>query len=556
MRSMTKFTNLKTRIAIIGALLVLISIAVITTTSLMLARAKTRDILGAEQYATLTGAGAYIDRDLDGKKVLLQSISEQIPADVIEDATRVQQFISSRASLREAFSNVIAIDPAGKIIASINARKSSEPLNVSERDYFRDTMTNHEGVVSAPFKSRLSGKPVVLITQPVTDAAGRVRFIIGGSLDLSSARIFGQLQALSPGKTGYLWLLTGDGTIILHPDTQRILQRVDREKGGVTASNAEALRGFEGWTQGSTKAGVEALLTYRRLRTNNWIVASVYPVDEAFEPFHQVRTQAFATALGVAVFAGIMGWLGVARLLRPLSALERHVARLSDDSGDIEAFNVQRQDEFGNLSRAFFALSKKRASAEAALSMLAMTDPLTGLSNRRMFDSAMVLAYARAERSHGMLAVAYLDIDRFKAINDSLGHSAGDLVLIEFGRRLRTAVRVTDTVVRIAGDEFTVIFETFNEHGDPDALGRKIIEAMAAPMLIEGRELQVGASVGICAGATTGIAPAEFIRRADAALYQSKQQGRGRYFVDLIDAGAVRADAGFPDKIGDARHPA
>lgn len=529
-----KFSNLKTRIAIIGALLVLLSILVITATSLLLAREKTRDILGAEQYATLTGAGAYVDRDIDSKRVLLESIAEEIPIDVVEDVALVQRFIASRTTLRESFSNVIAIDPDGEVIASINARKSNEPLNVSERAYFRDTVNFHEGVVSAPFKSRLSGKPVVLITQPVMDKTGRLRFILGGSLDLSSARIFGQLQALRPGRTGYLWLLAGDGTIILHPDSKRILKRVDLEQGGVTEPTSNALDGFEGWTQGKTKSGVEALLTYRRLRTNDWIIASVYPDVEAFAPFDHARGQTLATALAVAVLAGIMGWLGVARLLRPLSALERHVSKLADDSGDIEAFNVQRQDEFGNLSRAFFALSKKRASAEAALSTLAMTDPLTGLSNRRMFDATMELAFARAQRSGSMLAVAYLDIDHFKSINDSLGHSAGDLVLTEFGRRLRIAVRLTDTVVRIAGDEFTVIFESFNEDIDADALGRKMIDAMALPMTIEGKALQVRASVGICVGPTAGLLASDFIRRADVALYRSKQGGRGRYFVDLI----------------------
>lgn len=135
--------------------------------------------------------------------------------------------------------------------------------------------------------------------------------------------------------------------------------------------------------------------------------------------------------------------------------------------------------------------------------------------------------------------MAYLDIDHFKRINDSLGHGAGDLVLIEFARRLHGAVRITDTVVRIAGDEFTVIFENFSDHSDPDALGRKMIDAMAAPMQIEGHELQISASIGICAGTTAQMPLADFLRRADAALYRSKQEGRGRYFVDLVGAGAV-----------------
>ena len=289
MSPIKKFISLKTRLAVIGAMLVLLSIVVITATSLVFAREKMRGILGTEQYATLTGAGAYIDRDIDSKRVLLQSIAEEIPVNIIEDTARVQNFISSRTSLREAFSNVIAINPAGIIIASISPVKVGETINVSERDYFRETMSFREGVVSAPFKSKLSGKPVVLITQPVIDKFGHLRFILAGSLDLSSPRIFGQLQALHPGKTGYLWLLSGDGTIILHPDTSRILKRVDRELGGATESTTSALGGFEGWTQGKTKSGIEALLTYRRLRTNDWIVASVYPVDEAFEPFELQR---------------------------------------------------------------------------------------------------------------------------------------------------------------------------------------------------------------------------------------------------------------------------
>ena len=535
-----KSGNLNSRIAVIVAVLVFLAVGLVTAASLLLARGEMRDVLGNEQYSTLIGAGAYIDRDFDGKKALLRLLAEDVPDAALNDPREVQHFIEQHTVVREEFANVVAFDAEGKLIASLTPRKAGEPLNVRERDYFRDTVAYKEGVVSAPFLSRLSQKPVVLITQPIVDRAGRLKFIVGGSLDLTSPRIFGQLNAVKPGKTGYTFLLSGDGTVILHPDKKRILAKVTEEPGGASRSTAAALRGFEGWTEDASKAGVPALLTYRRLRTNDWIVGTVYPVAEAFAPFERARRRALATAVAVAALAGMIGWLGISKLLRPLGALQRHVAALAD-GGDPEVFNVPRNDEFGRLSRAFYALSKKRQAAEAALEAQALTDPLTGLANRRMFDSAMALAFARAGRGKHMLALAYLDIDRFKSINDSLGHGAGDLVLVEFARRLRGAVRITDTVVRLAGDEFTVIFENFTDHADPHVLGQKIVDAMAAPMEIDGMRLQVGTSVGICAGHTDGLTVPHFIRLADAALYQSKQEGRGRYSVHMISDDAALA---------------
>src|SRR5450830_204298 len=537
-RMLKQVLSFKSRIALVMALLVFFTVGVVTATSLLLAKREMRGVLGAEQYATLSGAAAYVDNDFDGKKALLRVVAEAVPQDILDHPERVQQLLEHNTTLREEFFNVIAIDAEGDIIASLAARLEGDPVNVRQRDYFRDTVNYREGVVSAPFKSRLSGKPVVLVTQPVTDSAGRLKYILGGSLDLSSPRIFGQLQALHPGTTGYLTLLTGDGTIVLHPDRSRVLNRVDQEPGGATESTADALAGFEGWTEGVNKAGVPALLTYRRLRTNDWIITSVYPSSEAFAPFARARDQALASAIAIAGFAGVTGWLGIAFLLRPLSALQRHVGRVSEDGGDLEVFNVQREDEFGRLSRAFYALSKKREAAEAALAGQAMTDPLTGLHNRRMFDSAIAQAFARAERNGGGLALAYLDIDRFKAINDTYGHGGGDQVLVEFAQRLRGAVRITDTVVRIAGDEFVVVFEAITEPLEPDVLGQKIVDAMRAPMRVDGAAVQVGVSVGICAGATAGSSVADFIKLADAALYRSKQGGRGRYSVHWVGADA------------------
>jgi diguanylate cyclase (GGDEF)-like protein len=533
MRFLKSFYSLQTRIALMGALVAFVAVAVVTAASLLLAKREMRAIVGDEQYATLTGAAAYIDADLDAKKALLRVIAEGVPEQATGDPDTVQAYIESHPTLREEFSNVVAFDPAGNLIANLGRRLNGESMNASERDYFRDTVKFKEGVISAPFKSRLSGLPLVLVTQPVTDQAGHLKFILGGSIDLSSPRVFGQLLPLNPGKTGYLSVITGDGTVLMHPDKHRILAQVTEEPGGATATTAAALKGFEGWTEGRNKAGVEALLTYRHLRSNNWVLISVYPTAEAFAPFSRARTKALPTALAVAVLAGVIGWLCTGRLLRPLGALQRHIAALSKNKGNSEVFNVSRQDEFGKLSRAFYALSKQREAAEAALTTEALTDPLTGLHNRRMFDGAIVQAFARAERSGATLALAYIDIDHFKLINDSCGHGVGDQVLVAFAERLRGAARASDTVVRMAGDEFVIIYESLQGPAEAAGLGAKIIDTMRAPVMVDGGPLLVCASVGIYAGSPRGATVADFIARADCALYRAKQEGRGRCAIDV-----------------------
>jgi len=168
---------------------------------------------------------------------------------------------------------------------------------------------------------------------------------------------------------------------------------------------------------------------------------------------------------------------------------------------------------------------------ERQLHALAHSDHLTGLPNRRSYEERLVQAIARARRSATPLALAYLDVDHFKQINDSLGHAGGDAVLREFGRRLNAAVRVTDTVARLAGDEFVIVLEQVGSPLECRRIGDKLLEAMQLPFEIDGRQLQVTASIGFSWSAhpeQAGLAHA-----ADAALYASKHAGRNTASVQV-----------------------
>lgn len=180
---------------------------------------------------------------------------------------------------------------------------------------------------------------------------------------------------------------------------------------------------------------------------------------------------------------------------------------------------------------AFIHDSSERQQAEAELLHLARTDMLTQLPNRRYFIEQLDAAMARAKRHRRTMAVFFMDIDRFKTINDSLGHETGDVVLQEFARRLRMALREVDFAARLGGDEFIVIAEDIDLGASAAVIAQKIIESMRAPFDLDGRQLKVTTSIGVARYSGEKIDASALIRRADQALYQAKRSGRNAFRI-------------------------
>jgi diguanylate cyclase (GGDEF)-like protein/PAS domain S-box-containing protein len=171
-------------------------------------------------------------------------------------------------------------------------------------------------------------------------------------------------------------------------------------------------------------------------------------------------------------------------------------------------------------------------------------DVLTGLPNRMMLAERLERCLARAAREPGYrFAVLFLDLDRFKLINDSLGHGAGDALLVEVGRRLRRAVRAEDMVARIGGDEFTILLEGLADERAAIGAAERIQQALAEPVRLQGREVRAVGSVGIAFSDGARRSAEEVLRDADAAMYRAKSQGGGRCapFHEDLDPSAVPA---------------
>lgn len=180
----------------------------------------------------------------------------------------------------------------------------------------------------------------------------------------------------------------------------------------------------------------------------------------------------------------------------------------------------------------------ERKQAELRIAELVRRDPLTGLGNRHIFEEHMELAIARAKRAKSQLAVVFLDLDRFKDINDSLGHHVGDLLLTLIGDRLRRAVRNSDFVARIGGDEFTVLLDNITNEMDVVHVVEKISRELSRPAPVSNSTLDVSVSMGIAMFPEHGELAIELMQRADMALYESKAHGAGNYhfFTDHLQA--------------------
>ncbi len=173
-----------------------------------------------------------------------------------------------------------------------------------------------------------------------------------------------------------------------------------------------------------------------------------------------------------------------------------------------------------------------RKAAEDQLRHDTLHDSLTGLPNRVLFMDRLGHALDRNRRTRTIAsAVLFLDLDRFKMVNDSLGHAVGDLLLIEAGRRLHTCLRPNDTLARLGGDEFAILLEDVKEPSDPVRVARRIQSVLELPFELDGREVYTTSSIGIAFSQETTDSPEELLRDADTAMYRAKSRGRSGHAI-------------------------
>lgn len=359
--------SLKFRMTVVVVMLVLTATLIVTLVALLLAERDMKSVIGDQQYALLSSAAAQVDAQITARKVLLASLADTLPLDAGANPAVMQAYVERHAVARKEFLNLHIFTPQGTLLhMEGDHAEPTRALNPRSRAFLENALAGGKPVISPPYKSVETGLPSIMILQPVHDAQGRTVMLLGGSIDLTNSTFLEQIAAQKPGKTGFMFIMTREGILLHHPNHQRLLEHINARPGYNRATEL-ALRGFEGWTEAVNKDGSEGIYSYKHLESTDWIIGARFPVDEAFAPMIQMRQHAMLAAAVFAVIAGIMAWLAIQTLFKPIGRLHRNIGDIRSGAADISVLQRQRCDEIGELSAAFYELIAEREAAQKAI---------------------------------------------------------------------------------------------------------------------------------------------------------------------------------------------
>jgi diguanylate cyclase (GGDEF)-like protein len=402
--------------------------------------------------------------------------------------------------------------------------------------YLSDITINHE----AGTHSALN-KPTVTVSTPVFSPAGKRLGLIVINVDLNGlARL---LRSNLP-KAYQLYLSNQLGDFLVHPDESQVFG-FDRGKRiliqdsfgdvlplvqGKSLNVVTHIKGGPQTKEGQVAAFVR--LPFGDTIDKRFVILGLsQPVDNITRETIKLRWDTIQIILAFSSLALIFSLLLARIVTGPLIAMVNAINRFSKDQA-ISSIPLKRNDELGLLSRSLHDMQTQIMKNLAELNEsrknldhLARHDALTGLPNRRMFYDRLEHAIASSRRSGKKLAVLFVDLDGFKGINDTYGHAVGDRVLINVANLLKSAIREVDTVARLGGDEYVILLDTIDEPRHVKTVVLKLHDLFLNAMQIDGRDLQVQASIGVAIFPGDGKDADELMQYSDQAMYNSKKVG-------------------------------
>lgn len=403
--------------------------------------------------------------------------------------------------------------------------------------YFSRIVINHERGAHSGLE-----RPTVQLATPVIGTSGTVLGVVVINVDLNGT--FAQLAADMP-KDVQLFLTNGDGDFLIHPDAaqtfgfdrgRRVLvqDQFPQTRDLVARKTDQVL--FEARDGAYAARPVVAAFISRQVAASSMethlVLGLTQPLTTVLERVDDLAGVTLRIVLGLCLVCIVLAALLARAVTRPINSMTRAVERFAD--GELTTgLPLERQDEIGVLARRFYRMRQQIRQQIAELNSrreemekLARHDPLTGLANRRLLVERAEHAFSVARRDNQRLAVLFIDLDRFKPINDNLGHAVGDLLLKAVADRIRRVIRESDTPARIGGDEFVVLLEMIQDDIDAQTVAEKIRVALNTPFDIEEHRIAVSACIGIAFYPEDGTDMLELSRHADEAMYRAKENGR------------------------------
>lgn len=399
-------------------------------------------------------------------------------------------------------------------------------------------------------------KPTLQVATPVASGDGGNSGLVVINVDLNG--LFNLLKADLP--DDFLLFLTNEsGDFLIHPDESQTFG-FDR---GRRILVQDAFEGASAIVQGQADSVIinasasqqqprEVLAAFIKLSfgdapSNRFVILGLaQSLKNVLRETRSLGINIIQMVLLFSILAIILSALVSRAMTGPLNMMARAVKRFSDDHVTID-LPLKRKDELGMLARGF---SDMQTQIKAHLSQLyesqrdvdhlARHDALTGLANRLMFHDRLEHAIASSQRTGKKAVLIFIDLDRFKEINDSRGHAVGDKVLKAASNRLKGLVREADTVARLGGDEFIVLIDAIDEPHQVGFIAQKLVDGFRLPMEIDGQNLYVGISIGISVFPQDGSNATELLDNADLAMYKSKRAGGNTFHFYTAEMAPVK----------------
>ena len=386
------------------------------------------------------------------------------------------------------------------------------------------------------------GRPTLHVSTPVAGADGQPSALIVINIDLN--QLFDQLRSDLPAHY-QVYLSNRWGDLLIHPDQRRtfgfdqgrrrFLQDEFPDVQQLLDTQTESLIGRSDGKDTSLVAAFVRLATNTGNRESFVVLGLAQPGEYVLKESSRLGERIIQVVIFASLLAVLIATIASRALTSSLKRINLAVQQFARERKSAP-LPVQRQDELGQLARSFVQMQEEivehleeLSRSRNALEHLARHDPLTGLPNRRVFFERLEHALAAARRSAKPLAVLFVDLDHFKQLNDSLGHSIGDRVLQAVANLLRSATRESDTVARLGGDEFVILIEQLDDPGRVVAVLHKLHERFQLPMLLDGHEVKVQASMGVSLFPRDGDDIESLVQQADRAMYVAKNAGRNTY---------------------------
>jgi diguanylate cyclase (GGDEF)-like protein len=430
---------------------------------------------------------------------------------------RLTDYLKSVRERTDDYGELLVVDLNGQVVAS----SGESPDGFALPPDWQAQLRRDGLVLGAPYWDSANNRPEMVIAVPILTAGESVLGTIAAEVNLRA--VAETLKSFVPGDAGRISLLTGDGHVVVN--SQEATAAVMELSYAPDAIRARV--GSDGLpSEFRNLSGQQVLGSMRPVPELDWIVVAQIPSGEVFGQLARLRNTALLIVAATLILAGGFGYALGLFIVRPLDHLTAAAAKVA--AGDLQIdLTAARGGEVGYLTEVFNDMVSHLRASRLELERLSVTDPLTGLDNRRRMMESLQNEVLRSRRLKHAFAVLMADVDHFKAYNDAHGHPAGDGVLRRVAAILREETRDVDSVARYGGEEFFVLMPETKARAAA-TLADRIRKRLAEDEPAAGA---ITMSFGVAEFPAHGDSGEELIAVADSALYEAKRTGRDRVVV-------------------------